>query len=500
MAVTTTNLGVITAYGDAVAAGYTGTKAEWQALMASYATVAEEANDAKDDAVAAKNTAVSKATEATTAASTATTKASEASASAQSIAESAAQIQENTDDIDQLMSEINQYAPVWQNLFDPNDPDVAYGQRVNTDNDNMITDANCNTTGYIPIEPNKYYCTKVLASYLGTNAPWIIFYDENKSRLGQISGTYLEDSGSRRPLKFKVTNANAAYTRLIYAANDDTFMAVEGETYPTEYKPYGMVFKNIIGLNDNQLDLIDTMIGQQTSGNNNLYGKKIVYNGDSICESRLATGNTYNGGGYAKIIADIVGGMYENRASGGGILASAVGDGGTLPSRCVVSDITNMADDADMVCIEGGINDYWRKVPLGTITAESDLTGTVDTTTIIGALESIFRQAKTKWLGKPICFVIVHKIQNTYYTQNTAGYTWKDVHDAIVSVCNKYAIPYYDACLTSGLNGHDSAQSNAYLTSNSGGVGDGCHPNENGYKKYYVPQLIDLFNSIMPRS
>ena len=114
MAVTTTNLGVITAYGDAVAAGYTGTKAEWQALMASYATVGQQAVDAKNAAVAAKDTAVSKATEATTAASTATTKANEASASAQSIAESAAQIQENTDDIDQLKSE---FADVYETSF-----------------------------------------------------------------------------------------------------------------------------------------------------------------------------------------------------------------------------------------------------------------------------------------------------------------------------------------------------------------------------------------------
>ena len=104
MAVTTTNLGVITAYGDAVAAGYTGTKSEWQALMASYATVGQQAVDAKNAAVAAKDTAVSKATEATTAATTATTKANEASASAESIAESAAQIQENADDIAQLKS------------------------------------------------------------------------------------------------------------------------------------------------------------------------------------------------------------------------------------------------------------------------------------------------------------------------------------------------------------------------------------------------------------
>ena len=108
MAVVTTNLGTVTAYGDAVAAGYTGTKAEWQALMASYATVGQQAVDAKNAAVAAKDTAVAKATEATTAATTATTKASEASASAQSIAQSASQIQKNTDDIDQLKNTLQQ--------------------------------------------------------------------------------------------------------------------------------------------------------------------------------------------------------------------------------------------------------------------------------------------------------------------------------------------------------------------------------------------------------
>lgn len=64
MAVVTTNLGVVTAYGDAVAAGYTGTKAEWQALMASYASVAEEAaqsaEDAETDALKSEGYAVGK--------------------------------------------------------------------------------------------------------------------------------------------------------------------------------------------------------------------------------------------------------------------------------------------------------------------------------------------------------------------------------------------------------------------------------------------------------
>lgn len=49
MAVVTTNLGVVTAYGDAVAAGYTGTKAEWQELMASFGEIMPELSDISSD-------------------------------------------------------------------------------------------------------------------------------------------------------------------------------------------------------------------------------------------------------------------------------------------------------------------------------------------------------------------------------------------------------------------------------------------------------------------
>ena len=48
------NLGPVTAYKYAVQQGYTGTEQEFAALMASYATVAEEAEAAKDDAIDAK--------------------------------------------------------------------------------------------------------------------------------------------------------------------------------------------------------------------------------------------------------------------------------------------------------------------------------------------------------------------------------------------------------------------------------------------------------------
>ena len=51
------NLGPVTAYKYAVQQGYTGTEQEFAALMASYATVAEEAESAKDDAIDAKTAA-----------------------------------------------------------------------------------------------------------------------------------------------------------------------------------------------------------------------------------------------------------------------------------------------------------------------------------------------------------------------------------------------------------------------------------------------------------
>lgn len=135
MAVTTTNLGVITAYGDAVAAGYTGTKAEWQTLMASYATVAEQAQDsadaaaqsatdantAKTDAETAKQAAINAKNDAETAkadaitakndAQTAKTDAESARDDAQDIVDGinakSAQIDENTTEIEAVKNTLS---------------------------------------------------------------------------------------------------------------------------------------------------------------------------------------------------------------------------------------------------------------------------------------------------------------------------------------------------------------------------------------------------------
>lgn len=221
--------------------------------------------------------------------------------------------------------------------------------------------------------------------------------------------------------------------------------------------------------------------------NTRISGTKIAYNGDSITESRTDEESvSYNGGAYPKIISDLTDSSYDNFSVGGGTLAYKSGGG-----HRICRDITNMTGDYDAIIFSGGINDYWQDIPLGTFT-ENDYTSNVDDTTVCGALESIFRQAINKWCGKPIMFVITHKIYGTAYTQNNAGYTFNDLHDKIVAICHKYSIPYYDCYEDGGLNSYISVMNTTYMTAGASGNPDYTHPNKAAYERYYVPQVISM--------
>lgn len=234
-----------------------------------------------------------------------------------------------------------------------------------------------------------------------------------------------------------------------------------------------------------------TLYRANPSMSKNILEKKFVYDGDSIAESRLT--NYANGGAYAKIIADLTNGTYINQATSTGHLSSTINNPyyPTTTTHSVVDNLTNLPTDGDLYCFEGGINDYWANIPLGTV-SDTDYTGTLDINTVAGALEYIFRYAINNFVGKPIIFVIMHKIQTTFIDENTRGNTFTDFHNMFVKICNKYSIPYYDAFMHSGLNGWNPVQSNIFLNAGVHGA-DGTHPNKEGYMRYYVPQLINLF-------
>ena len=254
-------------------------------------------------------------------------------------------------------------------------------------------------------------------------------------------------------------------------------ITLENQNYNTAgFYDTGMVWS--VGANDTaglkvQVNDIAESVEALEKEYTSLRGKKIVYDGDSIfAYSR-----------HANPIAQITGSTYENHA------VSSAWISATTEKHSVVNNLTNLPVDGDLYCFEGGINDFWNDVPIGTVS--SSYTGALDTATLCGAMESIFRYAQNNFAGKPICFVIVHKISNTATSKNNNGVSFTDFHDAMVKVCEKYSVPYYDAFLHSGLNVNAEAHKTAYCP-------DLVHPNTEGHKRYYVPQLIALFRTIMP--
>lgn len=288
------------------------------------------------------------------------------------------------------------------------------------------------------------------------NVPSVIWFDKNQNIL-----SYENDSAVSNAV-IKTAPINAAYAIFCAFSSEST------------------VHMEVVWVLCQAVDGADTPYSP-------LYGKKIAYDGDSICY-----GAGYKGG-YAKLIAEKVAGTYDNQAVGGARLVTK----GSNSWHSVVDNLPNLPTDADLYCFNGGINDYWAPNILGTYDY-TNFEGELDTTTVCGALETIFRYCLNNFVGKPVCFIITHKIQKTAYKENANGDSFKDYHDAMVGICEKYSIPYYDAFTESGLNGWNTMQSNTFLTGSSDGTADGCHPNEEGYKRYYVPQLISLFESIMP--
>lgn len=130
-----------------------------------------------------------------------------------------------------------------------------------------------------------------------------------------------------------------------------------------------------------------------------------------------------------------------------------------------------MDDDADVVVVFGGTNDYGHgDAPLG---------GFDDRTpaTFYGACHYLFSGLIRKYLGKPI--VIMTPLHRDYETRNTGdqkltGYgTLKEYVDIIREVAEYYSLPVLDLYAVSGIQPEIKEIKAKYLP-------DGLHPSDDG--------------------
>ena len=158
--------------------------------------------------------------------------------------------------------------------------------------------------------------------------------------------------------------------------------------------------------------------------------------------------------------------------------------------HCISRTVANMREDADYIILEGGVNDLYKNRPLGTIS--EGYNAILDDTTFYGAFENMLKQALIRFPGKKIGYIAVHKMTR-YFDANQAE---ENAYHAAIKCCQKWGIPVLDlnvSCPPFGYLRNDPDTkfiADLYTEDTTGtGVGDGWHPNEEGYKMYYVPQI-----------
>ena len=195
---------------------------------------------------------------------------------------------------------------------------------------------------------------------------------------------------------------------------------------------------------------------------NPLSGKILAVTGDSICY-----GASY-AGGYAGIIATENNMTVQNLGENGRCIADFDNKTG------IYASIADMRSDADYILLEGGTNDT-GDVQLGTIT--SGYTDTLNTSTFAGAFETMLKNAINKFHGKKIGYIFIPKGNPDFDSRTTGSY-----YNIAKACCEKWGIPYCDLNTLVPPIGLISTLSSTYTS-------DGVHPNEAGYRLFYVPKI-----------
>lgn len=322
---------------------------------------------------------------------------------------------------------------------------------------------------YIPIPNAGNYVFKVAKNKLGPyQSTFIPLFDAEKNFVRRVTVTPLEDNATTEGQLTLMTLVDSDIVNVkyfgfnVYKTEINKAMVVEGTEYPTSYIPYAEVM-SIPELKINS----ESMEKKQ---DNPLYKKVVAFTGDSICNGRED-----NGGSYPAIIGTNNSMIVQNLGISGGKITSGT------ESFCISESVLNMREDADYVILEGGVNDMGMD-NLGTIS--NNFTAELDTTTFCGAFEQMIKNAIARFPSKKIGYISVHRLKqwapddyNTLH-QNTGYY------EAAINICKKWGIPVCNLTINCPSLYENDSLKQMYTTN-----ADGWHPNEEGYRKYYVPKI-----------
>ena len=337
--------------------------------------------------------------------------------------------------------------------------DCVNNQYVNTTDGELNGGPSYFCTGFIPVTSG----TKYRANH-GRNLAW---YNSSKEYLIGENGTGIQ-SGVTAP-------ENAAYIR--FTVNKST----DGISDPNLL--YFSTFANF----DDRV-IIDGLISENALPW--CYGKKINWIGDSIVD----------GQDFDEIVCDTMGLVKANEYGINGSTIALPGSGADS-RRAICERYDDMSDDADIIAVSAGTNDFeYAWCPIGTINDADDGTSN---RTFYGALKALCKGLIEKYPHKVIFFTTpIKRMQpfvdgnggdytedyadTTPFSKNKYGKTLGDYADIIKEVCGYYSIPVLDMYRESLLNPSIAEQQDCFTkeqdTSHATSFYYYTHPNTTGQK------------------
>ena len=201
--------------------------------------------------------------------------------------------------------------------------------------------------------------------------------------------------------------------------------------------------------------------------------KKMLFLGDSITE----------GSGASSIEK-----VYWKRFENDGAIVKGYGIGGTriarqqVPSSMEIYDryfrsrVEEMDNDADIVVVFGGTNDYGHgDAAMGKMSDRTD-------DTFYGALHNLYTDLINKYPSAQIVVITPCHRLNECKDYNESGVrcvgTLEDYVNVIIKVAGYYGIPVFDLYRQSGINPEIEVKRELYMQ-------DGLHPTDAGYEIIY---------------
>jgi len=302
-----------------------------------------------------------------------------------------------------------------------------------------------------PIHVIKGITYKWSAGYgfWGGNAQNIVISDYEGNVIGSARATISEDTSyvTYTPLK-------DGYLRVkYYLPAAERVMFCQEQDWPEEYVPFfrKMRYADLDGYMtaaeiETRLDNLATKESVKEFQPNILYGKSVVFDGDSIGQGSGVDGN------WAKIIGPANDMDWHNHSIGGGTITAelyyAAGNARHWISR-YIDTIHSNYPSLDYLILEGGTNDadLLGSAGLGELDM-TDFSGNYDDSNFTGALDSLFFKATSYYPTAKIGFIVAQKMGAGTANQNSR----RNFFLRAIEVCKKWGIPYIDLWDGSPLN------------------------------------------------